>query len=132
MIDGCQVVDDIQQQMVGGRFASADSIVGCTEDEIQALEKKYDIRLPSIYRAFLGRMGHRAGDFLVGTNWTHRDLSDLRSAGEELIGEAATAYRLPADAFVFAMHQGYSFLFFASKAMTPRCGYMLNTTKSRR
>ena len=64
-------------------------------------------------------MGHRAGDFLVGTNWTHRDLSDLRSAGEELIGEAATAYRLPTDAFVFAMHQGYSFLFFRVESDDP-------------
>jgi len=114
MSDHSQIIDDVQQHMISSGLASSDSIIGCSEGEIQALEKQYDIRFPAIYRTFLARMGHGAGDFYVGTNWTYPDLSDLRRAGESLIGEARVSYRLPNDVFVFAMHQGYSFPFFHS------------------
>jgi hypothetical protein len=105
------IIDGVQWQMISGGLASLDSIIGCTEDEIDALEKQYDIQYPTMYRTFLARMGHAAGDFLVGTDWTYPVLNRLRSHGESLIAEAGTAYRLPKEAFVFAMHQGYSFLF---------------------
>jgi hypothetical protein len=62
MGDCSKIVADIELRMISGGLASADSIVGCTEDEITALAKQYCIRLPVTYRAFLARMGHGAGE----------------------------------------------------------------------
>jgi hypothetical protein len=60
-------------------------------------------------------MGHRAGRFFQGTDIFYGDgLFDLRQDAEELLeeDEGDEVIRLPEDAFVFAMHQGYEFTYF--------------------
>jgi hypothetical protein len=57
-------------------------------------------------------MGRSAGEFLVGTDFLFPDVLTLRGQAEGLLRECAAPLVLdPAD-FVFAMHQGYQFLFF--------------------
>src|SRR5262245_38142773 len=110
MADPNATFDFIQQRMIKGGLI----FTGCSDDEIAALEKQFDIHFPAMYRRFLAQMGKFIRDFLVGTDWTYADVSnpDLRSHAESLIAEADTSYQLPKIAFVFCMHQGYSFLFF--------------------
>lgn len=48
---------------------------------------------------------------MAGTDTFWKHLSWLREAAEELIAEKSAA-PLPADAFVFYMHQGYEFGYF--------------------
>jgi hypothetical protein len=115
MSECSKVFDYIQQRMIQGGIIST----GCNDEEIAALETQYGIRFPAMYRIFLARMGHFARDFLVGTDWPYRYLSHLRRSAESLIAESGTSYRLPTDAFVFCMHQGYSFLFFQTAGDDP-------------
>jgi len=43
------------------RVAATADLVGCTTEEIDALESRYAVRLPLIYRRYLEVMGHRSG-----------------------------------------------------------------------
>ena len=50
----------VSRLIVGG-VASPSDLVGCSGDEIEQLERKYDVVLPTSYRLFLRRMGHWSG-----------------------------------------------------------------------
>lgn len=69
--------------------------------------------MPSSYRSFLRLVGQGAGEFLVGTDWTFPCLAGLRASAERLLNEnRVESNALSSTAFVFAMHQGYQFLYF--------------------
>jgi hypothetical protein len=82
------------------------------EGEIELLERRLDVTLPSAYRAFLSEFGKSAGDFLMGTDWTYDKLGGLTGAAMALVDASNVSVALPSTVFVFAMHQGYQFLYF--------------------
>ncbi|NVE01761.1 SMI1/KNR4 family protein [Massilia sp. BJB1822] len=49
------------KRMEHSRVASSQNVLGCTEQEVIAIEKKYKLRLPQVYRRYLETMGHRSG-----------------------------------------------------------------------
>ena len=69
--------------------------------------------LPDSYRHFLLSAGHGIDEFLAGSDFTIDDLKGVREAADELLVEGGLE-PLANDAFVFAMHQGYQFYFFAN------------------
>jgi len=85
---------------------------GCTELEIQQIERACPKPLPAAYKQFLSVLGAAAGGFLMGSDFLCAALPTLRSGAQRLLEESGTTYRLAADDFVFAGHQGYTFLFF--------------------
>jgi hypothetical protein len=98
-------------------LAAPAEIRGCTADQISALEVQTRVTLPSAYRSFLRMMGIGAGDFLVGTDWTFRNLVGLKAAAGRLLKRSRVEVApLSASTFVFAMHQGYQFLYFDATA----------------
>lgn len=56
--------------------------------------------------------GRGAGEFLIGTNWMYPDLKGLQKQARELLVDCKCTVPLTETAFVFAMYQGYQFLFF--------------------
>ena len=48
---------------------------------------------------------------MKGTDWRYRKVADLKTAALELLIDES-GFRLPNNAFVFAMHQGWNFNFF--------------------
>ena len=84
----------------------------CTEQEIASLEKHIRRTLPPAYREFLGWMGRGAGGFLRGSFCFYEDLFDLTKISEQMLKQNRFRKKLPNDAFVFWMHQGYQFLYF--------------------
>ncbi len=107
------------ERIVTSGLAAPREIGGCTEGELQELERLVGLPLPPVYGDFLRAMGHGAGGFLQGTDLWFADLGDINEAAVELVEEAEDV-SLPDSAFVFAMHQGYQFLFFvASGAADP-------------
>jgi hypothetical protein len=48
-------------RLTGGGVASPSHLVGCSDSEINRLERTYNGVLPSSYRLFLQRMGHCSG-----------------------------------------------------------------------
>lgn len=86
-------------------------VIGCTDKEIQSLESYFNITLPGEYKEFLRIMGKGAGDFMKGSSVFFNDIFDLQKESESLLNEN-NFKKLPKDAFVFFMHQGYQFAFF--------------------
>jgi SMI1-KNR4 cell-wall len=102
-------------RLIEAGLAEPAVIRGCREEEIGRLEKDLGVALPAFYRQFLMRMGRSAGAFLSGTDFLFVDLGGLRLQAEQLLHETKAGFRLKNTDFVFAVHQGYEFLFFDSK-----------------
>ncbi len=102
--------------IIAGGLAAGDEIAGCTEQEIGALEAAFGRPLPSSYRAFLAVMGKGAGEFMRGTDMFHEHLAGLRAAAESLGLKSRPPVELRPTDWVFAMHQGYQFLYFDASA----------------
>lgn len=91
-------------------FASV-PLEGCTESEIDDLEKKFEVTFPKSYRRFLSKFGNGAGEFMVSDHWCFQaqELDRLE------VGEDFTDFcDLPERAFVFACRNGYAWVFFLS------------------
>ena len=86
--------------------------IPCTEEEVFALEQKVHLSLPRAYKEFLLTMGKGADTFLVGSDFLYPELLNLQEVAKEMLAEDGFPQKLPEDAFVFFMHQGYQFNFF--------------------
>ena len=106
---------DVIEKLAAGGVVEPAKLQGCTDSEIAALEAEYGLTLPRAYREFLASMGKSAGEFLCGTDFLYADLPPLLENAYDLLSEDEAPLALDIDDFVFAMHQGYTFLFF-------RCG----------
>jgi hypothetical protein len=82
-----------------------------TEWEIEQLEKSIRLPLPPSYRAYLLIAGQRPPSAWVGSDCDLRHLLQLRADADRLLRENGQP-PLPANAFVFLMHQGYQFFYF--------------------
>jgi len=97
------------------KIANNKEIKGFTASEVEQCEQAIGAKLPNQYREFLLAIGHAAGLLFQGTDILFRNvenLLELRKDAEELLAENEETFVLPADAFVFSMHQGYEFNFF--------------------
>lgn len=106
------LLDTLRQQS----SAAATAVEGCDSAEIAKIESLAGGALPASYRRFLEVAGKKAGVALAGVDCTFPDLLELREGAEELLEESETDYTLPAEVFVFSMHQGYEFLAFDRSA----------------
>ncbi len=87
--------------------------VGCTNSEIESLERELQINLPGAYKEFLSVMGKSCGDFLLGYDYTYQTVFGLTRESQSLIAEDSSCdFRLAATDFVFISSQGSQFLFF--------------------
>lgn len=95
------------QRLRSAGLTPPDRTRGCSGEEVAHLESKLGFRLPATYREFLLALGHDAGSFMVGSDFSFDRLLDLQVEARALAREGA-----PRTAFPFLMHQGYEFLFF--------------------
>jgi hypothetical protein len=85
---------------------------GSSEAEVLAAETALGAPLPSVYRAYLLALGHDSGPFLRGSDVARPgEFAEFLADANELLQECATTFRLPAQAVVIALHQGYTFLY---------------------
>lgn len=80
-------------------------------EEINRFEKSCEVIFPDVYRCFLQEMGKGAGLFMLGSDVFYKDITDLSEGAEELI-EENNLPKLPENAYVFWMHQGYQMAWF--------------------
>ncbi len=97
--------------LVRDGLVRAEHIVGCTAQEIAEVVESQGSALPAEYSAFLATMGRAAGDMFAGTDCLYPEVLKLREWAIELLDEDGEGFRLPDDAIVFSMHQGYTFLY---------------------
>src|SRR5436190_23038579 len=83
-------------------------------EEVAALEEELGARFPAAYKAFLFILGRDGGSDFVGSDCTIRHLPHLRGGADELLRRCGSQDTLPERAFVFLMHQGYSFFYFVA------------------
>lgn len=105
-------IDRLADRLVANGVAT--EFVGCTREDIARVEADAGVAAPSAYVAFLERMGREAGEFYRGSEMFGPWLGRLTGSGRELVEEEESELRLPDDAVVFCMHQGYQFLFIRS------------------
>jgi hypothetical protein len=89
-----------------------------TPQEVLALERQFGVMFPAAYKAFLLILGRDGGTDFVGSDCTVRHLTKLREEAQELLRSSGSQFELPEDAFVFLMHQGYSFAYFQADGKT--------------
>jgi hypothetical protein len=106
------VIEHAATKLIARGIASLSVVCGCSDLEIQEIERLSEVKLPLTYRQFLEQMGKSTGDFLAGTDYHFPDLLQLRQQAERLLQENKAQVSLSREDFVFAMHQGYQFLFF--------------------
>jgi hypothetical protein len=76
-------LEELVARMAAHGVAGPDELGGCSEAEIQALEQRYSVRMPSSYRSYLKTMGHRAGRLFDSDHWVASYAEVLRLTQEE-------------------------------------------------
>lgn len=104
-------LDSLKIRLAEISSISSDQISPCTEEEVSSLELQLGVSLPSAYREFLLWMGHGAGQLMQGSDCFFAQLLTIQEWAKELLQENSFPEKLPDDAFVFFMHQGYQFSF---------------------
>jgi len=106
---------EMRRQLLTAGICSPRELFGCNVEEVSDLAVSNGAILPRAYWGFLQAAGRGAGDFFRGTDIFYRSLPIPRQVVQEMIDrdERAAGFTLPDKVFVFASHQGYSFLYFA-------------------
>lgn len=108
-----EYAQELTRLVVDAGLAAEDDLVGCSDDEIAALEARISVSLPRAYQGFLHAMGRDAGDLFVGTDMFYEDLPIPREVLQAVLDEDddAGGFVVPDNAVVFVSHQGYVFLY---------------------
>jgi hypothetical protein len=105
-------INDFAKQVINAGLCSGWKMQGCYDFEVRELENHFDLKLPTVYKDFLKKMGKGAGKFMQGTDMFYRHLFDNREAFEEVLDLEGNPFSLDKNIFVFSSHQGYIFFFF--------------------
>ena len=108
----CDFIDKIIFMLTSAGLLISDELKGCSITDIDQIELKYNKKLPNAYKCFMQRAGKNCGRFLSGTDILFPDILQLREQALRLLKECKANISLSSEDFVFAMHQGYQFLFF--------------------
>lgn len=106
------VIEELKKMLGTKGITKTNDFVGCSESEINKLEKHFNLRLPLVYKEFLREMGHKAENYQVGTNMFYDDLFKLREQFEGILDDNGNPFLLKDSIFVFSGHQGVIFHFF--------------------
>jgi SMI1 / KNR4 family (SUKH-1) len=105
------------ERMKSANIADESNLIGCTDEETDSLEKKYDIELPHMYKAYLQAMGRRSG-LLFRSDHIASDYSsvfsmtsDLKQEWENPTHSPPSRFTLPSNALVIAGRLGEQFEF---------------------
>ncbi len=105
-------VKELVQKLVEAGIVNENRIVGCTEDEIQSIEREYNVVLPHSYKTFLRLMGRNAGDFYAEAGFYYPALLENRRIAENVLRESSPLYVLSPTQFVFLERFATAILFF--------------------
>src|SRR6185503_512807 len=99
--DGKAQIESIVQRILAREPAAR--LQGYSEDEVAAGEALLGFRLPPVFRAFLLRLGKKAGPLLRGTDVASpTDLLYFLGDARDLAADSETGFEIPLTAVVFA------------------------------
>jgi hypothetical protein len=117
MLDDFKILFDREISLsIEQGFITASDFKGLSNDEIDEIESKFNIELPSIYKYFLSVCGN-GGRLLEGNtylNYYHHNLLDGREDVAEMMAEDINTNHdpIPDRAFFFADHIGSHYWYF--------------------
>jgi hypothetical protein len=111
-------------------IATRNTIVGCTEIEIEYYLAKNSTPAPDVYLSFLRLMGKNAGRLFRGTDFFYPAILDLQTHTVEMLENAKNKILLPDRSLVFSMHQGYEICFFPDYLLSNPPVYCLSECSS--
>ena len=100
--------------MESGRARDSD-LIGCSDNEIAAVEQQLDVRLPEEYTRFLRAMGNGAANFQTDAMWQLKYIENIRKDVLEALNpetHQVVHFKLSDEMFVFLESDGSQFLFF--------------------
>jgi hypothetical protein len=106
----------VVDQLVESGMEDDESLVGCSEENIQQIEQQFGLKLPERYVEFLKVMGLETANFLAGLDFGFPKLLSLRDRAEKLLTRCSPKTLLHASAFGFISNQGSAYLYFDSAA----------------
>lgn len=108
----------LKQSILQSEMGKVNLIQGCSEEEIQKLEKQHDVIFPISYRIFLKNFGHGIGGKVMSDiDFLYNSLDSLTDiARNEILIEKEDPI-LPKQAFVFAMRYGEQFMFYDANGL---------------
>lgn len=107
MMDGLHSIKDIAAYLKG----RGERLSPMNAAHIAYLQERFNCQFPAVYQQFLSLMGNGAGNYMKGSSVFSDEIVSLKTGTIELIKEHALQ-PLPANAFVFWMHQGYQAAYF--------------------
>ncbi|MFN0019375.1 MAG: SMI1/KNR4 family protein [Pirellulaceae bacterium] len=107
---------DLCDFMVDAGIATADSIRGCTDAEIEDLEQQLSLRFPAAMSVCLRRLGHACGQLMDGDAFGMGAFAEAREVAQEITTRPDSPWRLPGQVIPFLQHHGYEFLFVHANA----------------
>lgn len=109
------------QRMEESDVATLSQLVGCSEQEVAALEARYGLRLPESYTLYLRMMGHKSGRLFTCDHMAvfYRDVLEMTAEERLMWAECQSEdgsgpppeFHLPADALLIASRLGDQFQF---------------------
>ncbi len=105
-------IKEALERMIVLGLAQPSSMEGCTGGEIERIEKKFSVILPSTYKEFLSAVGRSAGVFMQGSDFLFPQVLAQKGSAERMLEALGSDFSLSPQDYVFLGHQGYSFLFF--------------------
>jgi hypothetical protein len=97
--------------MVDAGIATADACRGCSEVEIEQLERRLSLPLPAAMLECLRRLGHACGHLMDGDKFGLSAFEEAREVAQEITAKPHSPWRLPDRVIPFVQHHGYEFLF---------------------
>lgn len=104
--------ENLVKELLDSGLAVKEDIKHCSSEDIASLKATSGGYLPIVYEQYLLKIGRCAGKFMQGTDIFYPSILGLKEDAIELLEENEENFKLPDDAFVFSMHQGYEFLYF--------------------
>lgn len=113
-------IDSIIETLTRRGICTPRNVAGCSDQEIELIEKHVGKVLPGVYRQFLATLGKCAGRFFLGSDILFPEILNQSDYISELFDEDGFDRKtkvdgIPVEDFVvFAGHQGYQFLLIPS------------------
>jgi hypothetical protein len=103
------VGERVVELLVQNGYGPRDSLEGCTEEDLDELERRYDITLPEAYRSCMRHIGRSSNKLFEGSHFNYPGVRRQTEFARDLAEDRATDLDLPDDIFVFHGLQGYAF-----------------------
>ena len=101
----------LRNQIIQFQIAKPEELIGCSDKEIEALEKACGLILPYSYKVFLKNFGHSFGGVADDVEFLYQDVFPLTKIAREILQYEKSPV-LPQSAFVFTMRYEEQFFFF--------------------